>query len=169
MEVQYLLFIHSWDSGSWQLLCSCDFNILVILGFNYKWKIALLDFQFYMMFIRSYKLLLLIVILVIINIFIISIIIVFITTQVCCSVLIFAIHSYIFIIIIFNIRFTVMVIIKFGFSPSKKVIFICFNESPLKMMKNTFYFILKALCALKIFKFLSWFFGDAEKTAWLDR
>ena len=108
-----------------------------------------------MMFIRSYKLLLLIISLVIINIFIISIIIVFITTQVCCSVLIFAILSYIFIIIIFNIRFTVIVIIKVGFSPSKKVIFICFNESPLKMMKNTFYFILKALCTLKIFKFLS--------------
>ena len=29
------------------------------------------------------------------------------------------------------------------------------NESPLKMMENTFYFILKALFVLKIFKFLS--------------
>ena len=34
-------------------------------------------------------------------------------------------------------------------------IFICFNESPLKMMKNAFYFILKALFVLMIFKFLS--------------
>ena len=37
------------------------------------------------------------------------------------------------------------VVFKVGFSPSKKNYFICFNESPLKMMKNTFYFILKAL------------------------
>ena len=37
----------------------------------------------------------------------------------------------------------------------KKILFICFNDSPLKMMKNVFYFILKALFALKIFKFLS--------------
>ena len=29
------------------------------------------------------------------------------------------------------------------------------NESPLKKMKNTFYFTLKALFVLKIFKFLS--------------
>ena len=36
-----------------------------------------------------------------------------------------------------------------------KICFICFYESPLKMMKNTFYFILKALFVLKIFKFLS--------------
>ena len=31
---------------------------------------------------------------------------------------------------------------------------ICFNESPLKMMKNVFYFILKALFVLKIFTFI---------------
>ena len=30
-----------------------------------------------------------------------------------------------------------------------------FIESPLKMMKNAFYFILKAIFVLKIFKFLS--------------
>ena len=36
-------------------------------------------------------------------------------------------------------------------------------------MKNAFYFILKALFVLKIFKFLSWLFGHAEKTAWLER
>ena len=29
------------------------------------------------------------------------------------------------------------------------------NESPLKMMKNAFYFTLKALIVLKLFKFLS--------------
>ena len=36
-------------------------------------------------------------------------------------------------------------------------------ESPLKMMKNTFYFVLNALFILKIFKFLSWFFGLCRK------
>ena len=34
-------------------------------------------------------------------------------------------------------------------------LFICFNENPLKIMKNAFYFILKALFVLKIFEFLS--------------
>ena len=29
-----------------------------------------------------------------------------------------------------------------GLSPSKKVVFICFNESSLKMIKNAFYFML---------------------------
>ena len=37
------------------------------------------------------------------------------------------------------------------------------------MMKYAFYFILKALFALKKFKFLSWLFGYVEKTAWLER
>ena len=45
-------------------------------------------------------------------------------------------------------------LIKVGLSPSKKVFFICFNDSPSKMMKNAFYSILKALFLLKIFKFL---------------
>ena len=35
----------------------------------------------------------------------------------------------------------------------KKILSICFNESPLKMMKNDFYFILNAFFILKIFKF----------------
>ena len=60
-------------------------------------------------------------------------------------------------------------IFKAGLSPSKKNLFICFNDSPLKMMKNAFYFILKALFVLKIFKLLSWVFGHVEKTAWLER
>ena len=33
----------------------------------------------------------------------------------------------------------------------KKFVFICFSESPLQMMKNAFYFILKPLFVLKIF------------------
>ena len=47
--------------------------------------------------------------------------------------------------------------------PKKRVIY--FMESPLKMLKNAFYFTLKALFVLKIFKFLSWLFGHVEKTA----
>ena len=46
----------------------------------------------------------------------------------------------------------------------KKICFIYFNESPLKMIKNAFYFILRALFVLKIFKFLSWLSGHVEKT-----
>ena len=38
-------------------------------------------------------------------------------------------------------------------------------EIPLKMMKNAFYFILKALFVLKIFKILSQLLGHVGKTA----
>ena len=37
------------------------------------------------------------------------------------------------------------------------------------MIKNAFYFPLKALFVLEIFKFLSWLFGHIEKTARLER
>ena len=37
----------------------------------------------------------------------------------------------------------------------KKKNFICVNDSPSKVIKHAFYFILKALFVLKIFKFLS--------------
>ena len=37
------------------------------------------------------------------------------------------------------------------------------SESPLKTMKNVFYFMLKALFVLEIFSFLSWLFGYVEK------
>ena len=53
--------------------------------------------------------------------------------------------------------------IKVGLSPSKKICFIYFNENPLIMMKNAFYFMLKAFSVLVIFKFLSWLFGYVEK------
>ena len=43
------------------------------------------------------------------------------------------------------------------------------TESPWKLKKNAFYFILKALFILKIFKFLSWLFDHVEKTVWLER
>ena len=58
---------------------------------------------------------------------------------------------------------------KVGLSPFKKNCIICFIESSLKVMKNAFYFILKALFVLKIFKFLSPLFGYVGTTAWLER
>ena len=45
-------------------------------------------------------------------------------------------------------------VLKVGLSPSN-FFFICFKDSILRMMKNAFYFILKGLFVLKIFKFLS--------------
>ena len=54
-------------------------------------------------------------------------------------------------------------------STFKKEILIYFNDSLSKIMKNAFYFILKALFVLKIFKFLSLLFGYIEKTVWLER
>ena len=47
--------------------------------------------------------------------------------------------------------------------------FYCINESALKMMKNAFYFVIKALFVLKIITSLSWFFGQVGKTTWLDK
>ena len=46
---------------------------------------------------------------------------------------------------------------KVGLSPSKKNFIICLNDiiCPSKMTKDAFYFILKALFVLKIFKFFS--------------
>ena len=48
----------------------------------------------------------------------------------------------------------VYIIVKSNSHPPKNF-FISFNNSPLKMMKNAFYFILKAQFVLKIFAFLS--------------
>ena len=55
-------------------------------------------------------------------------------------------------------------LIKVGLLPSKN--FSSFNsmKSPLKMMKNAFHFISRALFVLKIFKLLSWIFGHIEKS-----
>ena len=41
--------------------------------------------------------------------------------------------------------------VKVGLSPFKKVGFICFNESTLKFLNNSLYFILKTLVVHKIF------------------
>ena len=49
-----------------------------------------------------------------------------------------------------------------------KICVVCFIETPLKMITNAFYFILKALLIFKKFKFLSWLFCHVEKTAWLE-
>ena len=54
---------------------------------------------------------------------------------------------------------------KVELSPSKKICVTCLIESPLKMMKNAFYFILKAIFVLKIFKLLSRLFGHVGKMA----
>ena len=43
--------------------------------------------------------------------------------------------------------------------------FIFFNESPLKIMNNVFYFILKALSVLNIHRFLSGVFWSCRKTS----
>ena len=55
--------------------------------------------------------------------------------------------------------------IKFGILPSKTNCFTCFNEIPLKMMRITFCFILKALFVSKIFKLLSWLFDHVKNLA----
>ena len=46
---------------------------------------------------------------------------------------------------------------------------VCINDSPSKMLKNAFYFILKALFVFNIFKSLSWLFAHVEKMTWLER
>ena len=54
-------------------------------------------------------------------------------------------------------------IFKVGLSPSKKVVFTCFNESSLKNDTNAFYLMLEVLFVLEIFRFLSRLFGYKEK------
>ena len=63
------------------------------------------------------------------------------------------------------LKFSSVILLKVGLLSSKNICVICLIESSLKMMKNAFYFILKALFVLKIFKFLSWLFGQVGKTA----
>ena len=62
-----------------------------------------------------------------------------------------------------------VILLKIRLSPITKKCFIGFNEISLKMIKNAFYFILKALFVLKVFKFLSWLFGHIEKITWLKK
>ena len=58
---------------------------------------------------------------------------------------------------------------KVGLSLSKKIFFFCFNDSPSKMRKNVFYFILKVLFVLKILKFLSWQSWHVQKTKLISK
>ena len=55
--------------------------------------------------------------------------------------------------------------LKVGLSPSKEIVLFASMKALQKMMKNAFYFILKSLFVLKIFKFLSKLFGHVGKTA----
>ena len=48
----------------------------------------------------------------------------------------------------------------------KNWVFFCFNESPWKIIKNVFYFTLKALFSLTIFKLLFWLFSPRRKLTW---
>ena len=57
----------------------------------------------------------------------------------------------------------IFIVFKVELSPSKKLFFIDFNEKPLKVMKNAFWFMLKALFVLEMFTFLPWLFGHVEK------
>ena len=58
--------------------------------------------------------------------------------------------------------------LKIGLSTSLKLRIIWFIDSPLKIMKNAFYFMLKPLFVLRLFKFLSWLFDHVRKKAWLE-
>ena len=55
--------------------------------------------------------------------------------------------------------------LKSGFRLPQKNCVICVIGSPLEVMKNVSYIILKALFVLKIFRFLSRLFGHGGKTA----
>ena len=60
---------------------------------------------------------------------------------------------------------TVLYNLKSDSHLAKKNFFVCVNDSSSKMMKNVFYFILKAIFVLKIFKFLPLLLRHVEKTA----
>ena len=51
----------------------------------------------------------------------------------------------------------------------QKFVLIASLKNPSKTDKKIFYFILKALFVLKIFKFLSWLFGHLGIATWLER
>ena len=62
-------------------------------------------------------------------------------------------------------RYEKIMLLKSDSHLPKKGFFMCIFESPLKMIKNAFCFILKTLFVLKIFIFLSKRFDHIEKTA----
>ena len=65
--------------------------------------------------------------------------------------------------------FALMSFLKSDSHLPKKNRFICFNDSPSKIMKNAFYFILKVLFVLKILTFSSWLFGHVEKNGLIKK
>ena len=70
------------------------------------------------------------------------------------------VHCFILKITCLNLHFKLKKILKAALSCLRQFLV---TESTLKMMKNAFYFISKALFVLKIFKFLSWLFGHVPK------
>ena len=63
---------------------------------------------------------------------------------------------------VFNLnKFILLCVVNIRFICDGEIYFL--STSSIKMMENAFYFILKALLVLKIFKFLSRLFGHAEK------
>ena len=62
---------------------------------------------------------------------------------------------------------TVEFLFKVGLSTCKKVGFICFNENPLKMLNNGFYFILIAFLLFRYLHFYRDVFGYVGK--WLSK
>ena len=63
-----------------------------------------------------------------------------------------------------NFQDIILICITVRLSPYKFFFVICLIESPLKVMKNAFHFILNVIFVLKIFKFLSRHFGDVGKS-----
>ena len=59
-------------------------------------------------------------------------------------------------------QWRVCTILKSGSHLPKTNWVICFIESPFKMIKHAFYFILKVLFVLKIFKVSSWIVGHVD-------
>ena len=66
-------------------------------------------------------------------------------------------------LVLFVLRTTPNVLSKLESHLAETNCAICSTESPLKMMKNVVYFILKAIFVLKICKFLSWLFRSCSK------
>ena len=64
--------------------------------------------------------------------------------------------------VITNLLLLLLLLLKSD-PPSKKICVTCLIDSPLKLMKNAFCFILKALFVFKIFKCLSRLFGHVGK------
>ena len=56
---------------------------------------------------------------------------------------------------------------KIRLSPSKKICFVCFNQSLLKLIKNTFH--LKALFVLKIIEIFVLTFWSCRKSGWIRK